>query len=66
MDDMTRQKRQARLIAGYHRISPGQRDVLNKTVRRLTELPSVPLKTVSRRNNAEEAGKSAKGGLMTY
>ncbi|MFP3043784.1 hypothetical protein LQZ19_18385 [Treponema primitia] len=57
---MTRKEKQARLIAGYHKISPGGRGILDKTVRDLAELPSLPTKTVLLQNSTDEEEKSIK------
>jgi hypothetical protein len=42
---MTKQEKETRLAAAYQRMSPDGRDVLDRTVRQLAALPTLPGRT---------------------
>lgn len=44
---MTKQEKRARLIARYRKMKSDQRHALDKTIRDLAALPTLPVRTVS-------------------
>ncbi|GHU55936.1 hypothetical protein FACS189442_4060 [Spirochaetia bacterium] len=61
MDGMTKPEKIARLMTAYRRLPPDGRDTLDKTVRDLAALPTLPGRTAPPEKAAGESPRIKKG-----